>query len=303
MLAQAFNEFNDMTTNWSPWIKLGIINVVAGILLFQTFYTVDEYTAAVVQRFGKHLKISRPGLRVKVPFIDRVVEHVDLSQKQQTSTVGVKSAKNEFLSLPVTVRYRVDPAKVYEAYYMVQAKQIENIIESIVLNAVKSVASGMTMDEIFAATSQIKDQVEGQLSERFSPLGLIIEDVLVDDPKVPTEIMSAFNDVVAATQRKLSAERDAEALRIKMMGEAEAEAGSLEIKAKALVSFRDTIASGNAAAIAAMTEGTGLTSGDVLHYFIVVDTNDAVRDAAGKGATVVVATGRPNDALYAGIRS
>ena len=44
--------------------------------LAATFFTVEQRTTAIVQRLGKFVREAEPGLRVKIPFIDRVIAKV-----------------------------------------------------------------------------------------------------------------------------------------------------------------------------------------------------------------------------------
>jgi regulator of protease activity HflC (stomatin/prohibitin superfamily) len=222
---------------------------------------------------------------------------VDLRLMQMDVSVKVKTSTGEFITLPTTIQYRVIEDEAAASFYEVYDPKAA--ITSLVQNEVKATASTMTLDAVFNSRDVIKASVRDKLTEVMTAYGFEIVDVLIDNPDVPEALEAAFNDVTAAKQRQLAAGADAEALKITMVGEANAEAQSLTIKAGAIVEFRETVAAGNALAVIRMTEGTTIPHSQALWYLTLVDTNDAVRDAAGKGATVVVATGRPNDGLYA----
>ena len=47
-------------------VALGIIVIAA---LLSTFFTVEQRTVAIVQRFGKFVREAGPGLNTKIPII------------------------------------------------------------------------------------------------------------------------------------------------------------------------------------------------------------------------------------------
>lgn len=56
-----------MFLGWLPYI---VVVVVALVVLFLTVFTVEQQSAAVVQRFGKFLRTANAGLNFKIPIVD-----------------------------------------------------------------------------------------------------------------------------------------------------------------------------------------------------------------------------------------
>ena len=52
-----------------PWIILGFVALTG---LKGLIYSIGPDEMGVIQRFGKYIGLSSPGLHVKAPFIDRV---------------------------------------------------------------------------------------------------------------------------------------------------------------------------------------------------------------------------------------
>ena len=81
-----------------------IVSVVGVVLLaFLTFFTVKQQTSAIVERFGKYRRTARPGLNVKVPLIDNIVQRVSLRVQQLIVEVETKTRDNVFVKLFVAV--------------------------------------------------------------------------------------------------------------------------------------------------------------------------------------------------------
>lgn len=288
-------SFGGMLSWIGDHLLVGIILIAGITLLVIATEIVGEKHARIVERLGKFHRVMHAGLRFRIPFIDKVIEEMELWIVDLTENIKVKTSDNVFVTLPVTVQYRVQQDKVKEAYY--ELEDPEAIITGLVLNEVKSTSAAMRLEDIFSSRDRIEIGVKEMLEERLGAYGYEIVNVVVDNPELSGELEQSYNNVMAAMRLQEAATAEAAALRIKAVGEATANADGLKINAEAQVAYRDTIAAGNAAAIQTMTEGTDLSAQAALHYFMVTDSNDAIRDAAGKGATVVVSSPNPSDKL------
>ena len=56
---------------------LGLILVV---LFFSTFFTVEQQSVAIIERFGKFIRMARAGLNFKIPLVDRLRLAVEMAQ-------------------------------------------------------------------------------------------------------------------------------------------------------------------------------------------------------------------------------
>ncbi len=77
-------------------IILGVVAVLVLIVLFSSFFTVEQQTAAVVERFGKFQRVARSGLNFKVPIIDRVAGRINLRVQQLDVNVETKTLDELF---------------------------------------------------------------------------------------------------------------------------------------------------------------------------------------------------------------
>ena len=272
-----------------------VLLIVAIILLFKSVKIVPNKTTYVIERLGKYHRTLPAGMHIIIPFIDRIAHEVDLEQFQISVEANVKTVEDQFIVLPVTVFYRVIPSQSHDSVYEVDDP--EAAINSLIQSEVKTTASGMTLKGIFDARESIKVAVEQTLAHEITSYGYEVRNVIIDNPKVPDDLQSAFNNVTIAQQKQRAATAEAEALLIKSIGEAKAEGESLIIKGKSYKQFRQDVAEGNAESIKTMVGDTNLSPESAMQLLAVIDANDAVRDAAGKGATVVVATGNASDSM------
>jgi regulator of protease activity HflC (stomatin/prohibitin superfamily) len=56
-------------------------SVLALLLVFLSFVTVQQGTVAVITVFGKYKRILSPGLNMKIPFIEKVYKKISIQNK------------------------------------------------------------------------------------------------------------------------------------------------------------------------------------------------------------------------------
>ena len=260
------------------WIILGTLAFVG--FLFLSVITVKQQTVQVIEVFGRFHNAKHAGLRFKVPYPIGIVAGVmDLSIKELSRSINVKALDNAFLEVPVKVQYRVISTKIKEAFYELSSP--ENQIVSYVVNVVRSTASSMPMADLFQSKNAIEDSVKSTLNERFFSYGFEIINVLVDDPQPSPEIRIAFDKVIASEREKEAAINYAESYRIKKVGEAKAEAESIQLKSQAYIQSRAEIAQ-------LMKEKLNITDDELLKLIAGIDYRDALRDISKNGSLIVV---------------
>src|SRR3989338_2615305 len=59
-------------------ILLGIVVAVVLVLLAGSFFTVNQQSVAIVERFGKYARCAYAGLNLKIPFVERIAGIISL---------------------------------------------------------------------------------------------------------------------------------------------------------------------------------------------------------------------------------
>ena len=103
-----------------------ILFVLAFLVLsifFGSFFTVQQQTRAIVERFGRYVRTASPGLRFKIPFIESIAQRVSLRVQQLLVEVETKTLDNVFVKLLVAVQYRVVEGSEADSFYRLQDHQ------------------------------------------------------------------------------------------------------------------------------------------------------------------------------------
>lgn len=260
------------------WLVLVVILIFAVTLLLNTFYVVRQQTAAIIERLGKLHAVKHPGLRVKIPFVDRIVFRMELQLFQMDIAVETKTKDNVFLKLILAVQYRVDRAtddRISDAYYKLDDE--EEQITAFVSNLVRALLPGKDLDDAFADVNSISEQIQEKLAERMAQYGYIIEAVLVNDIKPDQKVVDAMNNINAAQRDRVAAEERGEAERILAVKRGEGVGG----ERKAIVAaYAESIELLSAAAGSDPAEASKLLA-LTMHY-------DAIREAANGQATTIL---------------
>jgi regulator of protease activity HflC (stomatin/prohibitin superfamily) len=246
------------------------------ILIIGNFFTVNTAQVAIVQRFGRFLRIANPGLNWKWPFIDRVAGRVSLRVNQISLTMETKTRDNVFVTVPISVQSRVRPEGVYDAYYKLSnpVEQIRSYVEQVILGHVP----GMTLDEVFASQSGIAAAVQREVGADMAGFGYEIVNVLVTDIVPDAKVKSAMNDINAAQREQVAANARGEAEKILVVKKAEAEAESMALEGRGIANQRKAIIEGLQSSIEQFQKVVGVTSAtEVMQVVLITQYFDTIK--------------------------
>lgn len=273
-------------------LTIGVV-IVCGLIFFGWLSTMivitSEATLKMIQRFGKHKRVARPGFSLKAPWpIDAVVGEQSMQVLMLKIDVTLVTTDKAVLVVPVTVQYCVkasDEESVKLAFY--RLSEVKKQIGAYLENEARAAGGKMSMGEIFQSTQEIREAVKTALDKKFEEYGLDIVDAQVTDPQPSDKVKASFDDVIASKQRAEAAKNDATAKKVKMVGEAEAEAESVKIKIQTFKEQRESIAA-TVKGIVDQLKGSGINPNRALSYLEGIDMRDTIRDASANPGTIIL---------------
>ena len=201
------------------WIGLIILGIIILVVLFSTFYAVGPDEVGVIRRFGRYMRITDPGLHMKIPFAESVTKvKVKRIFKEEfgfrTLRPGVRTVytpeKWEDESLMLTgdlnvavvewiVQYRiVDPYK-----YLFKVRDVRKTIRDISEVVMRMVVGDRSVDEVLTiGRMEAATQAQKKLQEilNFYDTGIKIVTVKLKDVNPPDPVKPSFNEVNEARQ-------------------------------------------------------------------------------------------------------
>lgn len=196
---------------------LGGLILVIGI--FTCFYAVPAESVGVVQRFGRYLKTTNPGLQFRIPFgVDRVTMVPVQRQLKMEFGYGTSGATNEYQNSRETeaeksmvtgdlnaaevewvVQYGVTDARAYLFHLRTPELTLRDVAESVM----REVVGDRTVDEVLTfGREEIQNQAREQLVTLVDRLGmgLRVEQVQLINVRPPRPVQRSFDEVSSAQQ-------------------------------------------------------------------------------------------------------
>ena len=250
---------NEKEMNILGTIVITIALLVALTILIvttvKTFFTIQTQRAGIVERFGKFNRIARPGLNVKIPYVERVSDVLSLRVQELFEKIESKTKDDVTASFTVAVQYRVDGSSeqtIYKAAY--ELSNVEKQIESYVYDSVRSIVPTMTLDEAFASKDVIATHVSNELKATMEQYGYLIEKALVTDISPAQSVRDAMNEINAQQRLAVAAEARAKAEKVLIVGAAEGEAEAKRLSGEGIANQRKAIADGLALQFETLTK-------------------------------------------------
>lgn len=188
---------------------MGVPVLVAAAMLKSSIFTVGEKQEKLVTRFGKHIRTANtPGLKVKVPLIDKVAAVVPTDLRTtKLEDLQFRGSDKQFFQLPVVIQYRVSDTK---KFYFDTNNPIEQMRE-FVTKAVRTYCAGKDYDQLLTEKDEADIAVKDEVKDTVAQLGITITNILVNDPDVDATVKQAYNNVVVEQQNRVAAVTKAKA--------------------------------------------------------------------------------------------
>jgi len=202
------------------WLIIGAIIII--IILSSSFYTIGVNEVGVIQRFGKYIRTTSPGLHFKLPRgIEKLTKvKVRLVYKEEfglrTIRAGVRTQYarsteylNESLMLtgdlnvavvPWIVQYRIkDPYK-----YLFKVMNVKSTLRDLTESTMRMVVGDRSINEVISKRQEIADQAKVLLQKELDEAATGINIITIEMKKtnVPEPVQPSFNEVNQATQEK-----------------------------------------------------------------------------------------------------
>ncbi len=228
-------------------VKIVVIAVCAVVVIgvaLSSFTVVSAGHTGVVLTFGAvEDTVLEEGLHFKIPFIQRVVQVNNRTQKIETE--GSASSKDlQIISYVVAVNYHVNNDSSANLYQNVGTDYGSVVIIPAIQESIKAVTAQYTAEELITKRQTVGDQIKGALSEKINQYGLTVEIFNIVNFDFSEEFNAAVEAKQTAQQNALKAEQDLARIEVEAqqkITQAEAEAESIRLIQEALAKSPDYV--------------------------------------------------------------
>ena len=226
-------------------ILLGVfLGVFLVITISSAIYSLEEDEYAVIQTWGHVEVIETPGIKFKVPFVQKVYK---VSKASKQFAVGYDLETGESIykeSFMITSDYNFVNVDFYFEYqitdpvqYFYASEEPEVIVKNLAQSYIRDTVGSHGVDEVLTTGKyEIQSEIKTKLQERLEleDIGIQITNAVIQDAEVPTtEVAQAFKNVEDAKQGMETAINNANADKNTRIPQANAEADKIVKDAQA----------------------------------------------------------------------
>jgi regulator of protease activity HflC (stomatin/prohibitin superfamily) len=207
------------------------------VLVFLSLVTVNQGTVAIVTMFGKYKRILLPGLRFKIPVVERIYRRVSIQNQSielEFQAVTIDQANVYFKSMILySVQNSDEETMKKVAFKFISNKDLMQALVRTVEGSIRAYVATKRQAEVLTARREIVDYVKEQIDHSLEEWGYHLQDLQINDITFDQQIMDSMSKVVASNNLKAAAENEGQALLITKTKAAEAEGNAIKISAQA----------------------------------------------------------------------
>ncbi|MFN4090609.1 MAG: SPFH domain-containing protein [Alphaproteobacteria bacterium] len=209
--------------DFTPFLIFAMVTAfVAILIIYAGIKTVPQGQNWTVERFGRYTRTLEAGLRVIVPFIDRIGRKLSImEQVLDVPAQTVITKDNAAVIADGVVFFRVDDTA--RAAY--QVENLEQAIVNLTTTNLRSVIGSMDLDDTLSKRAEINEILMGIIDEATNPWGAKIMRIEIRDLRMSDDLQAAMNLQMTAERRRRASVTEANGLReaeiLKAQGERE----------------------------------------------------------------------------------
>jgi regulator of protease activity HflC (stomatin/prohibitin superfamily) len=175
-----------------------VLVVFVLILIISDIRIVAQSNAFVIARLGAYSSTWSTGIRVKMPFIDRIASRISL--KEQVADFApqpVITKDNVTIMIDTVIYLQVTDPKLYTYGVINPMSAIENLTST----TLRNIIGELELDETLTSRDMINNRMRIVLDEATDPWGIKVNRVEVRNITPPKSIQEAM-------EKQMRAERD-----------------------------------------------------------------------------------------------
>jgi regulator of protease activity HflC (stomatin/prohibitin superfamily) len=246
------------------------------------FFTVEQQERAIVERFGKFVRVAGPGLQPKTPFVERVAGRVSLQVEQLNAEIETKTKDNVFVRVKLAVQYKAGATdqQVMDAYYKLDNPEVQ--MQAYAFDVVRSHIPSMDLDDAYADADTIAMHIQDTLHRQMADYGYEIVKALVTNIEPDQRVKDAMNAINAAQRNQVAAAAQGDAQKTLAVKKAEGEKETMRLQGEGVAAERKAIANGLHESLEIIAQH-GLDPREAMALVALTQYTDMIR-ALGEGS-------------------
>lgn len=234
---------------------IGVAVICGLVVLKASLHVVPAGHRAVVFNsvHGIRQVSLREGLNVITPFLDHPIDYEVRTRSLVftdspnepgdclTGAVNAKTADSQTVTIDLTVRYRVDPDRVWQLHQSVGRAYEDSIVKPTAGGAARDIVAAYRAEAVYSAKRQeIQDTLTANVATALADYGIVLDEVLLRNVEFTPEYHKAIESKQIrqqqAQKKQYELDREQQEKRRKII-EAEGQAKAMAIRGRALASY------------------------------------------------------------------
>lgn len=236
----------------------------------------------MMQRFGKFERILSPGLHVLKWPMEREAGRISMRIRQLDVDCETKSKDHVILRIHVSIQYQTNSTHLFESFYALSSPT--RVLTSHIHDIIRSTLPSLDLDEIFSSQDAIASELDRSLNDNMNEYGYVIHHALVTQIQPNTLVKHSMNEMEASKRMKQAMPNKAEAVKIQVVKNAEANAERSYLNGVGVARERRAIANGmKEVAAGAVSDNGAISPEGVMDLLLLTQYFDVMTDLKGGG--------------------
>ena len=218
-------------------VVLIVIIIVALAVILSCLVSVNQGYIYVITQFGKYKRVLRPGLNLKLPFIEQVYRKISIQNRSvelEFQAVTSDQANVYFKSMLLYAVQNADAETIQKvAFKFIADRDFMQALTRTIEGSIRSFVATKRQAEVLGLRREIVEFVKDQIDHSLEEWGYHLMDLQINDITFDKAIIESMSRVVASNNLKAAAENEGQALLITKTKGAEAEGNAIKISAEA----------------------------------------------------------------------
>lgn len=213
------------------WIAL------LAVLVLKSFAIVQQGYIGVVTIFGKYRRVMRPGLNLRIPFIEVIFRRISTQNRsvEMEFQAVTQDQANVYFKNMLLYSVMNDEEETIKrvAFKFISEQNLMQALVRTIEGTIRSFVATKKQAEVLGLRGDIVEHVKAEIDNRLEEWGYHLQDLQINDITFDQAIMESMSRVVASNNLKAAAENEGQALLITKTKAAEADGNAIKIAAQA----------------------------------------------------------------------
>ncbi|MVT07421.1 SPFH domain-containing protein [Chitinophaga tropicalis] len=214
-----------------------VLAVLAFLIIFTSFVTVQQGTIGVTTIFGKYNRVLFPGLNFKIPLIEKVFKRISIQNRSvelEFQAITVDQANVYFKAMLLYSVWNQEEETIKNvAFKFMDERSFMQALVRTIEGSIRGFVAIKKQSEVLGLRRDITEHVKEQIDKTLEDWGYHLQDLQMNDITFDDAIMKSMAQVVASNNLKAAAENEGQALLITKTKAAEADGNAIKIAAEA----------------------------------------------------------------------